>query len=276
MGRNFKVPVLLEIMRPGNCFMASVAALIGLIIANPNSEIITITLVFFVVFAVTGAGNTINDFFDRTIDAINRPQRPIPSKRISSHKAQVLSLSLFASGCFMAALINNLALVIGLFNSVLLYLYARNLKVMPLVGNLSVGYLTGSAFLFGGVAGGNVEITLMLFLLATLATVSREIEKDVEDMEGDRACKARTLPLVAGERTSHCLALFFVLGAMVLSYLAPLGRAYLIAVTLADLLFLMAVVRIIQKEAYKAQHALKMGMAAALFAFLIAAISGYL
>ncbi|MHC1631703.1 MAG: geranylgeranylglycerol-phosphate geranylgeranyltransferase [Methanotrichaceae archaeon] len=270
------MPVLLNLMRPANCLMASMAAMIGLLIANPAPETVTIVLVFFVVLAVTGAGNAINDYFDRSIDAVNRPERPIPSNRISPKKALAWSIILFASGCVLAALINSLAFGICLFNSALLYLYARNIKGMPLVGNLSVGYLTGSTFLFGGAAGNAIKITVVLFLLASLATVSREIEKDIEDMEGDKIGNIRTLPIVAGEKKSHCLALLFVLAAMGFSYLAPLGMAYLITVTVADLLFFVAVGRILQGDATKAQHALKTGMAAALIAFSVAALSGLL
>ena len=53
------------------------------------------------------------------------------------------------------------------------------------LGNAVVGYLTGSAFLFGAAAVGSVTV-LVLFALAALSTVAREIMKGVEDMEGDR------------------------------------------------------------------------------------------
>lgn len=276
LGGELMLPVLLEIMRPGNCLMASTAALIGLLIANSKPEGFVVALVFLAVFVVTGAGNVVNDYFDMKIDSINRPNRPIPRGAIRPKAAFNWALFLFGSGCVLSYFINNLALAIGIFNSGLLYLYARNLKTTPLVGNLSVGYLTGSTFLFGGVAGENVKITVFLFLLASLATVSREIEKDIEDVEGDRASGAKTLPIIAGEKVSRLLALFFVLTAIALSYLPPLGQAYLAAVTVADAIFLVAAARIIRGEATGAQHALKMGMAAALAAFLVAAVSGYL
>lgn len=89
------------------------------------------------------------------------------------------------------------------------------------------------------------------------------------------ASGARTLPIVVGEKRSSHLAAGFVVAAIGLSYLAPLGRAYMVAVTVADLLFLAALARIIRGEAPKAQKMLKMGMAAALAAFLVAAVSGF-
>ena len=265
----------MEVMRPGNCLMASVAALIGFLVADTSPEPLTVVLVALAVFAVTGAGNAVNDYFDREIDAVNRPGRPIPSGRISPESAHRWSIVLFGAGCILAFFINPLALAIAIFNSILLYFYARNLKVTPFAGNLAVGYLTGSTFLFGGAAGSDVEITVFLFLLASLATLSREIEKDIEDVAGDRTSGAKTLPIVIGEKKSSILAASFVIAAIGLSYLAPLGRAYLAAVAVADLLFLAALASILKGEAPKAQKMLKAGMAAALAAFLVAAVSGF-
>ncbi len=265
----------MEIMRPGNCLMAAVAALIGFLVADARPEPLTAALVLLAVFVVTGAGNAANDYFDREIDAVNRPGRPIPSNRISPDRALSWSIVLFALGCLAALFINPLAFAIAAFNSILLYLYARNLKVTPFAGNLAVGYLTGSTFLFGGAAGNNVEITAFLFLLASLATLAREIEKDIEDEAGDRISGAKTLPIVIGEGRSSLLAALFVLAAIGLSYLAPLGRAYIAAVTVADILFLVALASIIRGEAPRAQKMLKMGMAAALAAFLVAALAGF-
>ena len=264
----------LEITRPGNCLLAGIAALIGLLVAGGSPEPFTIALVFFAVFAVTGAGNGVNDYFDREIDAVNRPRRPIPSGRISPDRARTWSIVLFAAGSAAALFINPLAFAIAAANSILLYLYARNLKVTPFAGNLAVGYLTGSTFLFGGAAGGDVGITFFLFSLAALVTLAREIEKDIEDVPGDSASGARTLPIVIGERRSSFLAALFVVAAIALSYLAPLGRAYIVAVTVADLLFLVALARILQGDAPRAQKMLKAGMTAALAAFLVAAASG--
>ena len=107
---------------------------------------------------ITGAGNVVNDYYDREIDAVNRPKRPIPSGRISPKSALNYSLILFAAGCLLAALVNQLCLLVAAFNSAILFFYARNLKTTPLAGNLCVAYLTGSTFLFGGATAGQVGL----------------------------------------------------------------------------------------------------------------------
>jgi geranylgeranylglycerol-phosphate geranylgeranyltransferase len=265
--------VLLEIMRPFNCVMAGFAAMIGLLIAKGFYFEAGVPI-FLAVFMITGAGNVINDYYDRDIDAVNRPKKPITSGRITSKSALNYSLILFATGCLLAALINQICLLVAALNSALLFFYARNLKATPLAGNLCVAYLTGSTFLFGGATAGQVGLLAneVPFLLSFLATMSREIAKDIEDVEGDRQGGAKTLPILAGEKLSAALAAAFGLAAAGLSFLAPFGRAYLAIVVVADLFFFLSVLRIARGDATGSQKALKKGMAVALLAFLAGAL----
>jgi len=268
----------LEIMRPMNCLMASIAALIGLLVAGQGlsgrASDLTFAIAFLVVFLVTGAGNAVNDYFDKEIDAVNRPGRPIPRGAISPRAALIFSLALFAAGCALAWFLGIICFCLAILNSILLYFYARNLKATPLAGNICVAYLTGSSFLFGGAAFGPAGLasTTGMFLLAALATMSREIAKDIEDIEGDRKGGARTLPIIVGERRSSLLAAVFGFAAVVLSYSMQLGLAYLALVTLADIFFLLSAKKVMEGDAAKAQHDLKLGMAVALAAFLAGAL----
>jgi geranylgeranylglycerol-phosphate geranylgeranyltransferase len=261
-----------EILRPFNCMMAAAAAIIGLAIGGGLEPGAT-ALIFLTVFLVTGAGNAINDYYDREIDAINRPKRPIPSGRISARAAFNYSLALFVAGCLFAGLVNQVCLTVAVFNSALLFLYARNLKATPLAGNISVAFLTGSTFLFGGAAAGlqGLFANQVPFLLSFLVSMSREIAKDIEDMAGDRLGGARTLPILAGERLSAALATAFALAAVVLGFFAPFGKVYLAIVLVADLFFLRSVRMMVRGDASGAQKALKKGMAVALMAFLAGA-----
>jgi geranylgeranylglycerol-phosphate geranylgeranyltransferase len=253
--------------------MAAAAAIIGLAIAT-GLHADAAALIFLTVFLITGAGNAINDYYDREIDAINRPGRPIPSGRMSARAAFYYSLALFAAGCLFAGLVNQICLTVAAFNSILLFLYARSLKAMPLAGNITVAFLTGSTFLFGGAAAGAAGLLAnkVPFLLSFLVSMSREIAKDIEDMAGDRQGGARTLPILAGERAAAALAAAFALAAVVLGFFAPFGKVYLVIVVAADLFFLLSVQKIARGDATGAQKALKKGMAVALVAFLAAAL----
>lgn len=278
----------LELMRYGNCFMAGFASVIGTLIAfnillsGPLSSSFAGTfpfldafLVFLVVFLVSGAGNAINDYFDIRIDSINRPERPIPSGRVKAKEALYFSYFLFTLGTLLAFSINSICGSIALFNSLLLILYAKTLKGTPLLGNLSIGYLTGSVFLFGAsVFGfGGVKALSMLFLLAALAITAREIVKDIEDMEGDSQEGADTLPLRIGAKKAGYLAVLIGLIAVILSPLpylmSILGSRYLYLVFLADLGFLAAIIQlVIRNNPTKSSKMFKIAMFFALIAFI--------
>lgn len=278
----------LELMRYKNCIMAAVAATLGVFIAYgivlaatpgiafPLKDTV---LVFLTVLLVTGAGNAINDYCDVNIDRINKPSRPIPSGRVSVQAARNFSLILFATACSCAFLINKPCGQIALFNSILLIYYARTLKRTVFFGNLAVGYLTGSTFLFGGAVfydKGGISGVFVLFLLATLATLAREIVKDIEDMDGDSKDGARTLPIAIGARNAAWIASLIGSIAVLASPLpyidGMMGIRYLYIVIIADLLFALAVYRIMVKDDPKGSSAMfKLAMVFALISFLAGA-----
>lgn len=268
----------LEIMRYKNCAMAGLAAVIGAAIAYSAApgQLIWMVPVFMTVFLITGAGNAINDYFDAGIDAVNRPDRPIPSGRITKSSAYKFSLTLFAAGIIISFFIGSsiIPFLIAIFNSFLLYFYAFSLKRKVFVGNLSVSYLTGSTFLFGGAAygGKGIEITLILFFLSMLATFAREIVKTVEDIEGDRLDGASTLPMKIGERPSAYVACIFGLLAVLLSPLPYLMKVfneyYLVIVGIADVTFLYAMILILKNDPKASSKYFKVAMFIALLAFI--------
>ena len=279
----------LRLIRSGNCTMAAIAATIGVLIvynilisggfagiAFPFFESI---LVFLTVFLITGAGNAINDYYDIDIDRINKPDRPIPSGRIGLSTALYFSLALFALGTLFAFMINPVCGIIALINSLLLIYYARTLKRTAFLGNLAVGYLTGSTFLFGGAVffeKGGLEDVFILFLLATLATIAREIVKDIEDIDGDMKDGARTLPIVIGPEKAAGIAALIGLVAVITSPLPYLQSImsirYLFLVAVADLLFAVAVYEILGKNnPGKSSRMFKLAMAFALISFIAGA-----
>ncbi len=287
-GEQRSMKAYLELMRYKNCIMAALAATIGVFIAfgivhASTPEIVypikDSILVFLTVLLITGAGNAINDYCDINIDRINKPSRPIPSGRVSIQAARYFSLLLFATGCASAFLINLQCGQIALFNSILLIYYARTLKRTVFFGNLAVGYLTGSTFLFGGAVffeNGGMKAVFILFLLATLSTISREIVKDIEDMEGDRMDGARTLPIAYGPKISALIASllgFIAVLASPLPYLnGMMDISYLYIVAIADLLFVLAVYKImIKKDPSSSSSMFKMAMLFALISFLAGA-----
>jgi geranylgeranylglycerol-phosphate geranylgeranyltransferase len=183
------LPGYLEILRPKNCLMAAFAVLIGSFLVLRFDVLFVwqpVAFAMLAAFLITGAGNAINDYFDVEADRLNRPDRPIPAEKVSIRGALGFSIALFLAGIVLAALTTNLAFMIAILNSLVLIFYSWSLQHKTFFGNFTVAYLTGSTFIFGGAAVWNIELPLIFGLLAGLATVSREIFKDLEDIEGDK------------------------------------------------------------------------------------------
>lgn len=264
---------LLELTRPVNAVVAGGLTFIGAYIAGGAlvAPVDTGAAVLATVGA-TAAGNAINDYFDRDIDRINAPDRPIPRGAVSPPVALGFSLVLFAIAVGLALTLPLAAILIAGINLLLLVSYTSFFKGVPGAGNAVVAYLGGSTFLFGGAAVGNLWTPAVLFVLAALATFSREVVKDVEDMAGDEAGGLRTLPLVVGRTRALALAtglLVVAVAASPLPYLdGTFGIPYLVVLVPADLLMLFAAYRSFS-DAFRGQTLLKYGMFLAAAAFVV-------
>ena len=163
----------LEIIRPGNAVMAAIAVILMMFVGHYYE--LPIIICALIVFVCTGAGNTINDVFDVKIDEINKPNRPIPSGRISLENARNYAFALFGIGIALSFvdsyLVNSIwPSVIVIPAAVIMYLYARNLKAMPLIGNLTVATLTGFCFVIAGTVIACATNSLKILLLFNPST----------------------------------------------------------------------------------------------------------
>ncbi len=238
---------LLTITRPVNSLVAGLAALLGYIVATGTLRPFSLILVP-IVFSITAGGNIYNDLRDLGIDRVNRPRRPLPSGRVTPGAAGALAASLFAIGLLLTVPAGLPCVVIAVANSLLLIVYARTLKGTVFLGNLAVSYLSASIYPFGGALAGlaAAERTLPLAGITFLAMVSRELLKDAEDVAGDRAGGARTLPVIAGVRRTAALAYASAVGAIVVSLLPVVpwwGPAYLAGIGGADVVILFGAAR---------------------------------
>ena len=265
----------LEILRPGNAIMAVIAIFLMAVISGKFT--LEALMAGVVVFIVTGAGNSINDYFDHKIDAINKPERPIPSGRISLKTALIYSIFLFVMGIIIAFSINLLLGMIAFLSSVLMIFYARDLKTKCLVGNMSISFLTGLCFVFGGIAVGQIVVSIYLGFFAFLMTMAREIVKDMEDVEGDKIEGAATLPILRGMRTSSILAAAFMIlasiGSPLLYFMGIFSVFYLPVLFLAIIIFLYCATSILKDQsvenAKKVSKRIKLGMAITFVAFAV-------
>ncbi|MDD3643034.1 MAG: geranylgeranylglycerol-phosphate geranylgeranyltransferase [Candidatus Krumholzibacteria bacterium] len=183
----------------------------------------------------TAAGNVINDWFDRDIDAINKPGRPLPSGAVTGSAAIGLYLLLLALLAVCAALLPPAQGGWIVVWAILLHWYSRTLKRRYLAGNLLVSAVAASGFALGALAAGDSRRGALPALFTFVFVLGRELVKDAEDVRGDRACGARTVPVVSGaDRTLVASALIFTVlaAAFPVPYCTgTYGKGYLAAVS---------------------------------------------
>jgi geranylgeranylglycerol-phosphate geranylgeranyltransferase len=268
-------------MRPVNAIVAGLAAALGYLLAT-GTLVPSVILLIVIVVLVTGAGNTINDYFDLPIDKVNRPDRPIPSGAVSLAGALVFSGALFSAGILISLFTNPFCVFFVIVNSVLLIAYAKTLKSTPFLGNLAVAYLSGSIFLFGGAFAGisGLVNTAVIALITIFAMLARELLKDAEDVPGDIAAGAKTVPVLYGIRRCIGVSIIFAIIAVVVSFYPYYrwGGWYLACIIPVDIIILYSVWRAsgcTSPECIKESRAtsyLKYGMFASLIVFTLAAL----
>jgi 4-hydroxybenzoate polyprenyltransferase len=186
---------------------------------------------------LTAAGYVLNDLLDYSIDMINRPERVIVGKRITSGTVRWIAACFFFVGfgfslllAFKKQELEWLWLYPGF--GILLGMYPPYLKTKPFLGNLFIAFCcAGTAGLvwlaertawqqLDTAAAKQVTSILVLFMAyAFLATWIREIVKDFEDYEGDAYLGRITVPVYLGQKKGKQL----VLGLTVLLALALLS-----------------------------------------------------
>ncbi|MCK4528973.1 geranylgeranylglycerol-phosphate geranylgeranyltransferase [candidate division WOR-3 bacterium] len=191
-------------MRLINSLIAGISVLLGAFLSGHSMKL-SVYLSILSVILITIGGNLINDYFDRDIDRINKPQRLIPSGRLSDRGALFGSFCFFLIGALILVFIDLTLLWIGLFSITLLILYTPFLKPYPLIGNIAISLLLALTLLVGSIsASGNINTIFFPVIFAFFLNLPREILKDGEDLIGDRKAGLRTFPIVFGiEKTCH-------------------------------------------------------------------------
>ncbi len=193
---------------------------------------------------IASAGYIINDYFDLNIDQVNKPDKNVFIKLIPRRWA-ILWHFLFSllgiAATYIAVGMDKWYLVLAnIFCVLLLWLYSTSLKRQLLIGNVVISLLTAWTVLIlffvftearqaltGGTAE-TVKFFRVAFLYAGFAFISslvREAIKDMEDLEGDTKYGCRTLPIIAGIRTTK---IYIVLWLVVLAAALTILQLYIL------------------------------------------------
>ncbi len=201
--------------------MMGLAIIVGVLITGGYGKVSIPILIlsWFTGFSLSSAAMVINDYFDREIDLVNEPTRPIPSGTVKPLEAVVYSLAFSTAGIITAGLTNTLVLIVAVFSWCLMMTYSIWGKKTGFPGNILVSICIALPFLYGGILSNRIEASILFSILAFLTNTGREITKGIVDIEGDSLRGINTLAVSFGARTAAQAASFFYISGTLASFL---------------------------------------------------------
>ncbi|NNE13808.1 MAG: UbiA family prenyltransferase [Saprospiraceae bacterium] len=181
---------------------------------------------------IAACGYLINDFFDFKGDLINKKKYKLSNPVVYLKIYFTLLILGFVISLWIALELGNpfLALIYILANAVL-FLYSSHLKSVPFIGNIIVSLFSAFVILIlvifefdyitcvfefdDALAKFNLKTILFYSIFAFFISLSREIIKDMEDVEGDKKMDVKTMATIHGIKISKSYAslfLFFNIG----------------------------------------------------------------
>ncbi len=154
---------------------------------------------------VCGTSQAVNDWFDRHVDAINEPGRPIPSGRIPGRWGLGLAVAGTITSAVVAALIGRwvfFAALVGLASGWAYSAPPFRLKASGIWGPAACAlsyegltWFTGASVMAGGLPDGRILALLGLYSFGAFGIMTLN---DFKAVEGDRAMGLRSLPATLG------------------------------------------------------------------------------
>lgn len=142
-----------RLTRPANIVTAVSDILAGIAIAGfltgDVQDYAPIMWLILATMGLYGGGVVMNDVFDADLDAVERPERPIPSGLISRGEATRLGVFLLAAGVFCAYLVSPLSAIIAFATAIAAVVYDKYAKHHAVLGPLTMGTCRGLNLLLG-------------------------------------------------------------------------------------------------------------------------------
>jgi chlorophyll/bacteriochlorophyll a synthase len=237
---------------------------------------------------VCGTSQVINDWCDRLVDAINEPNRPIPSGRVPGRWPIWIALFGTALSLALGAMLGPwvlaatcVALFCGWAYSSPPFRFKKSGWLGPLVCALSyegLSWFTGASVMLGGLPGG---ITLAVLLLYSLGAHGIMTLNDFKAVTGDKATGLRSLPVIMGVRNAALFACAVMALAQVAVVAILIWQGFVLSAGVVGLLLaiqLGLMVRLVGNPAKYAPWYNATGVSAYVFGMLAAALGlgGYI
>ncbi len=200
--------------------------LIESFISTPLLSDIDFIILTISILLITMGGYLINDIYDIESDKINKPDKVYITTIISIKNGQFLYFLTSITGLILGLYLSvnkNLNHLSGYFivTVIILFVYTKILKKLPLIGNVIVALLVSlpiflvyefdhSMISIKDIFD-NLFLSIIIFfylLFAFLTTLIREIIKDLQDIKGDNKLKLKTLPIMIGKKRTINFLIF--------------------------------------------------------------------
>ena len=238
---------MLELLKPVTWFPPMWAFLCGAISAGANLLDNALLLTAGIILTgplVCGASQVVNDWYDRHVDAINEPNRPIPSGRVPGnigfYFAVIWTALALAWGAFFGVWVFA-ATFVGL---VLAWAYSApplRLKLNGWIGNAAVGlsyeglaWITGAALMLGGhIPSSAIILVAVLYSVGAHGIMTLN---DFKSIEGDRQIGIKSLPAQLGaKRAAHVACIVMLIPQLIVIALLTSWQSYWQAAAIAAL-----------------------------------------
>uniref|UniRef100_A0A7C3WWE7 MFS transporter n=1 Tax=Thermofilum pendens TaxID=2269 RepID=A0A7C3WWE7_THEPE len=227
--------------------------------------------------SVGGWGNVVNDYFDISVDRVNKPWRPLAKGVVKPQESLALGFLLATLGILLSAFVSLFCALVAAAAVFILFLYSWRLKRSGLPGNLAVAFLSALSIIYGGLASPNPPASLLPALYAFVVILGRELAKGLEDVQGDAAAGIRTVAVVHGPRAAVLASAAVLLTLVAMSPLPALllgyGPGYLAVALLGVDMPVVYALALLAKaplaNAWRATRVLKISLLMGLVAFLL-------
>ena len=235
---------LLELIKPVTWFPPMWAFLCGVVSVgalNNNNIILILSGLLLAGPLVCGMSQAVNDWCDRHVDAINQPERPIPSGRVSAGWGFFTGIIMSATSIIFAYYLGSLiffATIIGVLAAWLYSLEPIRLKRSAIFGPGVVAicyeglpWFTGAAIFTISLPNKEVLIVLSLYALGAHGIMTMN---DFKATRGDKLLGINSLPVILGRKPATLVAcLIMLFPQLIVISLFYFWGSLILAITLA-------------------------------------------
>ncbi len=215
--------VVLEVLHPITWFAPMWAFACGVI--SSGAAVDPVRLIAGIVLTgplVCAASQAVNDWYDRDVDAINEPDRPIPSGRLPGRWGLYVAIAWTGLSLIVAMLLGVWGFVATLIGLALAWAYSAppfRLKKDGWWGNAAVGacyeglpWFTGAAVMLNALPGTEIIVLAVLYSVGAHGIMTLN---DFKSIDGDRQSGVRSIPARYGAGPAAWLACVVMAGAQV-------------------------------------------------------------